>query len=94
MKTPIAMPKLKVEGLGFTDIKPDPVKVPTNKVPLDSSSSDEEFMKRPEEGSLAPPPPPPKKPMGLAIPKLKVEGLGLSEIIPGTEGAKEISSSS
>jgi hypothetical protein len=89
MKTPIAMPKLKVEGLGFTEIKPDPVQEPVNKIPLDSSSSDEEFMKRPEEGSLAPPPPPPKKPMGFSIPKLKVEGLGLSEIIPGTEGAQQ-----
>ena len=84
------MPKLKVEGLGFTDIKPDPVQEPANKIPLDSSSSDEEFMKRPEESSLTPPPPPPKKPMGFLIPKLKVEGLGLSEIIPGTEGAKQI----
>ena len=44
MKTPIAMPKLKVEGLGFTDIKPDPVQEPAKKVALDSSSSDEEFI--------------------------------------------------
>jgi hypothetical protein len=51
-------------------------------------------MKRPEEGILAPPPPPPKKPMGFSIPKLKVEGLGLSEIIPGTEGVNQIPSSS
>ena len=28
--------------------------------------------------------PPAKKPFGFSIPKLKVEGLGLSEIIPGT----------
>jgi hypothetical protein len=94
MKTPTALPKLKVEGLGSTDIKPDMVQEPANKFPLDSSSSDEEFMKRPEESILAPPPPPPKKPMGFAIPKLKVEGLGLSEIIPGTEGVNQISSSS
>jgi len=72
-----------VEGLGFTGIKPDPVQEPASKVPLDSSSSDEEFM----QGTQAPPPPPPKKPMGFAIPTLNVEGLGLSEIIPGTEGA-------
>lgn len=94
MKTPTAVPKLNAEGLGFTDIKPDQVQEPAYKIQLDSSSSDEEFMKRPEEGILAPPPPPPKKPMGFAIPKLKVEGLGLSEIIPGTEGAKQIPSSS
>jgi hypothetical protein len=94
MKTPAAMPKLKVEGLGFNEIKPDLVQEPANKIQLDSSSSDEEFMKRPEEGILAPPPPPPKKPMGFSIPKLKVEGLGLSEIIPGTEGVNQIPSSS
>jgi hypothetical protein len=39
------------------------------------------------QGTQAPPPPPPKKPMGFAIPTLNVAGLGLSEIIPGTEGA-------
>ena len=90
MKTPIAIPKLKVEGLGFTDIKPDLVLEPANKIQMDSSSSDEEFMKRPEEGCL---PPPPKKPIAFAIPKLKVEGLGLSEIIPGTEGGNQFPSS-
>ena len=79
----ISIPKLNVEGLGFTDIKPDPLQEPVNKVLMDSSSSDEEFM----QGTQAPPPPPPKKPMGFAIPKLNVVGLGLSEIIPGTEGA-------
>lgn len=39
------------------------------------------------QGTQAPPPPPPKKAMGFAVPKLNVAGLGLSEIIPGTEGA-------
>ena len=35
------------------------------------------------------PPPPPKKPLGFTIPKLNVNGLGLSEIIPGTEGGQK-----
>jgi hypothetical protein len=35
------------------------------------------------------PPPPPKKPLGFSIPKLNVNGLGLSEIIPEKEEMKQ-----
>ena len=81
----LAIPKLNVEGLGLSELKADTPK--QQKGVLDSSSSDDDFFK-PPQGASHMQPPQPKKPLGFSIPKLNVNGLGLSELIPGTEGPK------